>query len=373
MNSKESILAKLCFWNARTAYTNKQYDLAEGWCQDVLELFPDHAETHDLLMYILSFQRKYKEALTHADVSVEKGPRPLLARYSRGLIKLYMDDYVGGFEDLEARLDLPHNLALGVNNRWPIWKGEDCESLHVFGEQGFGDIFMFARFLPLIKNVKKIYYQVPGACSALIAYNFRNYPNIEIICDTEGQDFDYTVHVVTLAKLLGCTVEGIPQFKLEAEPEYIEKWKEYKGFIGMCLQGRRGVDEQCKEWNARREVPQDEILKVLERKTLISLEKDVNPGIQSWSDVAGIIANCALIVSIDSGPVHLAAAMGAETVLLNHYQTCWRYGLVGKHTPWYSANLTILRQKLEGDWGPVMQELKELLDDKTRASRAPFS
>ena len=62
--------------------------------------------------------------------------------------------------------------------------------------------------------------------------------------------------------------------------------------------------------------------------------------------------------------MHLAGAMGIDTILLNHHQSCWRYTLTDKHTPWYGKNLFIVRQQIEGNWQSVFEELKVYVNGK---------
>jgi hypothetical protein len=59
--------------------------------------------------------------------------------------------------------------------------------------------------------------------------------------------------------------------------------------------------------------------------------------------------------------MHLAAGMGKEVWLLNRFDTCYRWFLDRKDSPWYPT-VTIFRQPTMGDWDSVIQQVKEKLN-----------
>ena len=241
-------------------------------------------------------------------------------------------------------------------------------NLHVFGEQGYGDQIMLTRYLPLIKDkfgIGNVAYEVQKPLKNLLAYNLNPY-GVKVITADERKDFgfDYTVQSMSLPYIFGTTFETVPQFRMEAEPEYIEKWKalDHKA-IAVCWGGRPDVgDWRAKEWNWRRNVKPDDLLPLLADEHVVCMQKDFNPAIETWSDTAGILANCKYAISIDTGPAHMAAAMGCKTILLNHYQSCWRWDSLTGKCPWYGSNLIQLRQEREHDWTPVFAALKNHIE-----------
>ena len=50
-------------------------------------------------------------------------------------------------------------------------------------------------------------------------------------------------------------------------------------------------------------------------------------------DTAAVLANCDLLISADSGVVHLAGALGIPTWVALCYVPEWRWGLKGERTP----------------------------------------
>ena len=78
-----------------------------------------------------------------------------------------------------------------------------------------------------------------------------------------------------------------------------------------------------------------------------------------------------LVISVDTSTLHLAAAMGKPTWLLNKYETCWRWLLEGDTSPWY-ATLKIYRQDAKMDWKPVLERVAaDLVDASELFAKQP--
>ncbi len=75
-----------------------------------------------------------------------------------------------------------------------------------------------------------------------------------------------------------------------------------------------------------------------------------------FGDTAAILANCDLLISADSGVVHLAGAMGVPTWVALRWIPEWRWLLEGDNTPWY-ASVRLFRQPRDGDWASVVQRI----------------
>lgn len=360
------------YFNAgQVAHSEKQYKLAEELYNQALTIEPDNPETHYALGYICTTECRYEEAAVHFTYAMNGDDRDI-AQYNRALCLLSLGKYKQGFHDYEARLNLEVNKKSILNHcrSIPKWSGQSCNSLYVISEQGFGDIIQFSRFVKTIKCVNKIYFAVPDSIYSLMAFNF-NSASIEVVKAESVIETDYYIPLISLANILPCTPSSLPELTLKAEPEYIEKWaqsfpaRDEALRIAICYSGRESKDDpQVIEWNNRRSISLEHIKSILEvipKVCCVPLKPELNPDIKTWSDTAAIIENADLVISIDSGPVHLAAAMGKPVYMLNHKHTCWRWNLTGYTTPWYKNNLRIFRQKDEGNWWSPINELKEEL------------
>jgi ADP-heptose:LPS heptosyltransferase len=371
---KEILAENVIAWG-KQALAAGQYKNAEDWYNRAMQLRRgtiDEPEVDYALMYICALQRKFEEAIEHGTKAME-GQQAMSAKYIRALLYLSTNNYERGFEELDCRWG-PEIVSYHFGDT-PLWAGEKCKNLLVYAEQGYGDIFMFSRFVKLIKSkfdVEHIYYQVPVPCEEFFRYNFRNNPEVEIVVDRTPLKYEYVVQAISLANIFKVSYDTVPPIFLEAPPENIEKFKSYKKdgmlLVGICPEGRPNDGGwNTREWNARRNVPKEELLEALngsrEKEFAVCfLTAELNPDLKSWSDTAGAMMNCDLIISVDSGPVHMAAALGKETWLLQHRQKCWRWNLMEPNKcTWYGNNLTQIEQEKEGEWGPVFQAMKEKL------------
>ena len=75
-------------------------------------------------------------------------------------------------------------------------------------------------------------------------------------------------------------------------------------------------------------------------------------------DTAAVLANCDLVISADSGVVHLAGALGIPTWVALCYVPEWRWGLKGENTPWYQG-MCLFRQPSNGDWKSVIEAMAQ--------------
>ncbi|SAL59200.1 TPR repeat-containing protein [Caballeronia peredens] len=129
-------------------------------------------------------------------------------------------------------------------------------------------------------------------------------------------------------------------------------------------------------WAARRSIPLALIDRlvldaaVAERVQFVNLQHplEANPGVPAgnvvryapgvfhFDDTAACIDQLDAVVSVDSSVANLAACMGKRTCVAVNTSGDWRWGSEGTGTPWIDG-VTVLRQKTEGDWTPVMADM----------------
>lgn len=374
MDLASETLLDVCFFIAQECHANGQSVKAEYWYERALKFDPENSDLHYALAWLACDKKDYNAAVAHFTYAMNGG-HSSIAQYHRGLALLMLDKYKQGFIDYDSRLDfdLNKNSRIARFGNIPYWMGEDCDVLFVSGEQGYGDIFQFSRYVPLITknfNVKKVVFDVPEDCAELFAYNF-NSDGVEVRAVGPLPKIDYHIQLVSLCRLFDTRVDSIPTLKLNPQPKYVKKWECLRGCVGFVMSGRKADhDMMVTEWNDRRSINLEEMFPVLEtgiRPYFFEGDRQI----KSWSDTAGIMANLDLMISVDTGPAHLAGAMQIPTWVLQHASPCWRWKLEGPHTPWYTNNLVQFRQKVDGDWKPVIEEmacrLREIVVQKKAA------
>jgi len=77
-------------------------------------------------------------------------------------------------------------------------------------------------------------------------------------------------------------------------------------------------------------------------------------------DAAAYIKALDLIISIDSGPIHIAGAMGVPVWMLLPVIPDPRWEPTGEKTAWYPS-MRMFRQNQANDWTPVIGAIREEL------------
>ena len=97
------------------------------------------------------------------------------------------------------------------------------------------------------------------------------------------------------------------------------------------------------------------------------IDKGENAG---WENVPASIAQCDLVVSVDTGLAHLAGAMGKETLLLLPKNSSWQWGTSENSfvSSWY-PQMTSVRNPDPLKWDAVIEEVCQIVKAKV-AQRA---
>ena len=91
---------------------------------------------------------------------------------------------------------------------------------------------------------------------------------------------------------------------------------------------------------------------------------DLAPAIDDFADTAALIAGLDLVITVDTACAHLAGALGTPCwVLLPAWQTDWRWLADRADTPWYPHVMRLFRQRRDGAWGEVIQDVASALAD----------
>jgi ADP-heptose:LPS heptosyltransferase len=79
-----------------------------------------------------------------------------------------------------------------------------------------------------------------------------------------------------------------------------------------------------------------------------------------FTQMAALIDALDLIITIDTGAAHLAAALGAKTWVLLREAGDWRYGVTGQTCAW-SPTMRLFRQDKSRRWEPVFAQVANTL------------
>lgn len=331
----EAIAVLLRVVAARPELAGARYNLANGL--DKLRLWP---EAEAAFREALRLDPNLKEAQLN------------LARLLLGLGR-----YKEGWPLLEIRADIAGSGAVRPATSAPEWKGEPLEGKSIFicREQGYGDQIQFARFAPALKAMGA---EVSLACLPELAPLLAPLADSIVAIGVESAVSiprpDFWTFPQSIPARLGTTLETLPPAPyLEAPAAYRRKWD---GFVppglnaGLVWKGnpRNSID-------ARRSLPSRAHLAPLEGLgvNLIDLQEPLG----DFADLAAVIEQLDVLITVDTAPAHLAGALGKPCWILYPYEgTDWRWLWDRADSPWYGS-VRIYRQPAPGDWGSILADV----------------
>jgi hypothetical protein len=105
----------------------------------------------------------------------------------------------------------------------------------------------------------------------------------------------------------------------------------------------------------------------LSRSELSAHVVDYTQELHDFADTAALVDNLDLVISVDTSTAHLAGALNKPVWILNRFDTCWRWLLERRDTPWYPG-ARLFRQPALGDWDSVMRATREALAELSASS-----
>ena len=273
------------------------------------------------------------------------------------------------------------------------WSGFDdprlCNELVLVAEQGFGDTLQFMRLgLQLQQQGMRIRLFCQPQLTALL----QEATEIEHVSDridpdefTEGTRW---CPLMSLPHRLKLDETTIPYTKgyMSIDADRVELWEQElrrdpnKLLIGLHWQGN--IEHEQKLYSRGRSMPFEalegfagldniEFVAVQKGDALQQLDPDMGltfvdgqdtfNASMDFRDTAAVLKCCDLLISADSGVVHLAGALGIPTWVALRWVPEWRWGLNGSSTAWYST-LKLFRQRELGDWASVIDPMRRDLE-----------
>jgi tetratricopeptide (TPR) repeat protein len=357
----------------------EHYEEAGAYLEQVVQTEPEKAEAHNSLGYVASRQRQLHKAVNHWQRAIELQPNYAPAHVNLGMGLLQLGDYARGFAEFEWR---PLN---GFRSPHPKWDGHPIpdKTLLIYTEQSAGEAIQFARYLPLAAECCNT---LILACPADLMPIFATIPGIAQIREQEGirvSEFDTYLPLMSLPHVFGTTLDTIPATvpyvhaaalrRRKDNPSLSLKNSEYPK-VGIAWAG-----SAINRTDRYRSCPLNEFLPILTIPdvSFYSLEKgerhkdlaDIPSSIsvqnlelqlRDLGDLAVIIDQLDLVISVDTAVAHIAGALGKPVWALLSYIPDWRWMLEGEATPWYPT-MRLFRQVQPGDWSSVIERVAETL------------
>jgi hypothetical protein len=273
-----------------------------------------------------------------------------------------------GLEKYEWRWEVDGFPTPKRNFPQPRWTGEGIQdkTLLISAEQGLGDAIQFARYLPLIAGrARRIVLEARKPLMRLM----EKLPGVDEVVEAGRSlpPFDVHAPLLSLPYILKTRLHTIPNTVpyLKADPVAIDRWKSKRDSrftVGLIWAGNRKPDPSRTTGLAALgpilDVPGVRFVGL--QKELEAGDKTLIDGLagrldwwgrdfDDFADTAAAFEVLDLIISIDTGPAHLAGALGRPSWVFIPFAADWRWLMARPDSPWYPT-MSLYRQEQRGDW-----------------------
>jgi hypothetical protein len=246
----------------------------------------------------------------------------------------------------------------------PVWGGEDIRGkrLMVMAEGGYGDTFMFARWLPNLRG--------SGVDVTLYVWDkqielLKTSPELDGIkflpmtAELDTNQFDLATSIMSLPALMASSPETLPpSITFHVEPSGRNGARR----IGLCW-----AAEEFGTPRKMRSIPAQWIqpLSMIDSEwhSLVPGQRLswMKPCHGNWLDDARLIKSLDWVVTVDSAVGHLAGCLGVPTILMLPVFSSWQWLIGRADTLWYPSVKLVRATKVD-DWAASIAEVSGLLN-----------
>jgi tetratricopeptide (TPR) repeat protein len=345
---------------------------------------------------------KHFDADINFNIALKINPNSSEAKHNLAFLQLISGKFIDGFQNYEHRLNLPHlDLFTFKNKDSEIFDSINFQELKyntlpqlinlndlrdkkllIIDEQGHGDFIQFSRYIYklLEYNPRQIILEVKKSLRNFAGIQFGHSVKIVEIGSFVKENVDFKIALLSLPHLFKTTLNSIPYSNkyfnipkiLSSKWEGILNINKKKINIGIACSGSskhilatiRSIDLEKFEvftkyaelFLLQNSVNENDQEFLDSKKTLIKfIGKDIN----CFSDLAAVIENMDLVISIDTVFTHLAGALGKKTYLLLSSYHDWRWLLDINYSPWYNSLILCRRKNDEKSWDRIFNNIIE--------------
>lgn len=360
--------------------------------QEALRLQPRSAVVLNSLGVLLAEQGRNNDALGCYEAALQEQPQLREAQWNQALARLLSGDLAGGWPGYEQRIHMqrcyPHLY------RKPRWEGGELQGQRVLihDEIGYGDVFQFVRYLPLVKaRGAYVMFECKPGLQRLLA----GMEGVDCLRERSSQpvpeaEFDLYLPMESLPYVFGTTLTTVPATVpyVRPDPALVEQWRTR---LERCPDNGSGMrvglvwsGNPDSEYDRQRSIPLDRLapLANVGDVRFVSLQKGpaaeqlrqvpfgvdvlaLGDQLTDFADTAAVIANLDLVISVETAVPHLAGAIATPVWTLLPFVPAWRWLLGREDSPWYPS-MRLFRQSRSGDWDSVIASAAQHLAQLAR-------
>ncbi|HJS32905.1 MAG TPA: tetratricopeptide repeat protein [Alphaproteobacteria bacterium] len=342
----------------------------------VLRLAPGFAEAWLNTGNCLKEQGLFADAVAAYSRAIELKPELRDARKNRGLARLTLGDFAGGWRDHQAR-DLSRPPPLRPEG--PLPADLSGKTILLRREQGVGDEIFFLAFAPeLARRGAHLVVEVDHRLVGMIGRTGIAERVVTTPQEAGRADIDLLIADLPVALTHSVVSDCPPPLAIPAEPRRVEAMRARLAAAGpapyLGVTWRAGV---VVGGRFTKEIPASILARALAGKAGSAISLQRNPTadetaafitafgrpVANFSDVnddlEDMLALVSLIdeyVAVSNTNVHLRTACGRATRVLVPHPPEWRLMAEGSISPWYPRS-RLYRQAASGSWDAALAQL----------------
>ncbi|MBF0247253.1 MAG: tetratricopeptide repeat protein [Alphaproteobacteria bacterium] len=323
-----------------------------------------------------------KAALEHFTRAVQLEPTFAQCRLEHAVTLLQMGDWTRGFKELEIRFSLPGRDPRRKDI--PTWNGSALKGRRILVnyEEDEGTLVQMARFAGVLKrNGAAVVMECPPHLTHLVS----NMADVEAVLKPAAApvNIDVQVPLMSLPARLGTTLENLPE-----DTPYITAPKSgglalnihprTRLAVGLAWSGswdgrktqgpKRSGDMMLDDYSELVGVPGLQLFALergagagdIARLGFQPLIEATGHAIMDVADMAGVIDQLDLVITVDGAAAHIAGALGKPVWMLVGPGASWCWLLDREDSPWYPS-MRIFRKAAQDPWTAAVSQVRQAL------------
>jgi hypothetical protein len=350
---------------------------------------PSYVMHHAMIGRCLRGMGDYEAAIEYLTPKIAEFPNEPEIPLQLAFAQLGAGQYGAAFRTYDARWSTDELSPPKVPfTKWHEGVSIEGKSILILPEQGFGDMVLLSRFIPLITAM--------GARVRLVAKK----PLMRLLVDVEGIEWigtsankndpvDLWISLMDLPKLVfGPNEHGdvpapavltIPDDSAHRAKRLVQNHADmFK--VGVVWSGSATYKGNTfrsfthREFLPMANVPNVQLFSLYKGPFLEAFHDDGSAALiidtastdRDFADCAGTMREMDLIITSDTATAHIAGSLGVPTWVMLHWDAFWVYRHAGETTPWYPS-MRLFRQSTPQNWAGAFEAAKAALIKEVEA------
>jgi tetratricopeptide (TPR) repeat protein len=354
-------------------------------CYDrALAVRPDYLIALNNKAHLLADMLRLDEALACYEKSLTIKPDDPIALWNVALIDMTLGRFEAGWAGREIRWKTGLGMKAPdfIQPRWLGDRSIDGKTVLLFADEGIGDCFQFARYVPMVAELgAKIILAVQEPAVSLLS----RMPGV-VACIPKSTTFlpvfDLHCSISSLPLAFGTKLDTIPATTPYLPAPLAARTRQWEQRLGSHDRLRVGLVWSGNPGHANdrnRSLPLQMLASLLDVDAqFVSLQKaprasdqeilggldilDLTDGLSDFDETAALIRCLDLVITVDTSVAHLAGGLGCPVWILLPYRVDYRWLLDRADSPWYPT-ARLFRQDERRDYRWVLDQVRGELAD----------